>query len=261
MQHMMLPPHILVWRASARSGVAVFGSLVGVALAMPMLADHACAGIYTTSSATAFDAQTNPQQRYVETFANSAYVFNDVYPSPITLSGSGFAATAAVLPPSDGGDAGQFFFLGTESDKWLSTELSRAIQFSFSGTLPTAVGGMFFMTDYAGLSAGSLGPAMVLTVNGSSSFTLPAATNADTRFFGVYGDVPIRTLTIERDPSYTASDRFVTINDFTVTAAVPEPCCLAWQGLGALAGVCVLRQVTGIRQRMSNRGRRATSHP
>ena len=250
MKHMILPPWALVWRTAVRRG-AVCGALLGAAMAMFVLGDHARGGIQTTSSQATFYAQTNPQQRYVETFASTAYVLNDVYPSPIALSGAGFTASASVLPPSDGGDAGQFYFLGTESDKWLSTELARAIRFSFSGTLPTALGGMFFMTDFTGTPTGSLGPAMVLTVNGSTSFTLPAATNADTRFFGMYGDVPMSTLTIERDPSYAGSDRFVTINDFTMTAAVPEPCGLAWLGCGGVAVVGAFGQFAGRRQRVS----------
>ena len=253
-------PCVLVWIDSVRRGAAL-GALLAAAVIVAILGDHAHAGIQTTNSATTFDAQTNPQQRYVETFANSVYVLNDVYPSPIALSGAGFTASAAVLPPTDGGDAGQFYFLGTESDKWLSTELARAIQVNFSGTLPTAVGGIFFMTDLAGASTGPLGPSMLLTVNGSTSFTLPAATNADTRFFGMYGDVPIRTLTIERDPTYLSSDRFVTVNDLTVTVAVPEPCCLAWLGLGGMASVGAVIEVAGLRRTAKGRRRFLGSRP
>ena len=69
-------------------------------------------------------------------------------PSPMDLSGGGYTISAATTKSN-------FYNTGSGLDVWLSTnENATGIIFTFSGTLPTAVGGNFFLANGAGNPTG-----------------------------------------------------------------------------------------------------------
>ena len=145
-------------------------------------------------------------------------------PSPMDLSGGGYTISAATTKSN-------FYNTGSGLDVWLSTnENATGIIFTFSGTLPTAVGGNFFLANGAGNPTG--GP---ITVELSDSTQINLASTSSTSFAGFTSDVGITSLTVltPNAPDYA------TVNDLIVGSVVPEPSSLALAGCG-IAGALVM---------------------
>lgn len=184
----------------------------------------AIAGTITYTSQSSFTAAIDSGY-FTQTFNSIGFGSK---PSPMDLSGGGYTISAATTKST-------FYNTGSGLDVWLSTnESATGIIFTFSGTLPTAVGGNFFLSNSAGNPTG--GP---ITVELSDSTQINLASTSSTSFAGFTSDVGITSLTVltPNAPDYA------TVNDLIVgqgaTSAVPEPSSLALAGCG-IAGALVM---------------------
>ena len=145
-------------------------------------------------------------------------------PTPMNLSGGGYTISAATTKNT-------FYNTGSGLDVWLSTnENATGIIFTFSGTLPTAVGGNFFLSNSAGNPTG--GP---ITVELSDSTQINLTSTSSSSFAGFTSNVGITSLTVlTPDAPY-----YATVNDLIVGSAVPEPSSLALASCG-MAGALVM---------------------
>jgi hypothetical protein len=130
------------------------------------------------------------------------------YASPLDVSVSGYSISASAI----GG-----LFVGTPH--LFSTNSPGSLTFTFTGTLPTAVGGLFLITD---ASFNALSSALTVSLNDGTFMSLPAPTggalNLTGAFAGFTSNVGISSLTV------------------TAGAAVPE---IDPNGLSAVLGLIV----------------------
>lgn len=97
------------------------------------------------------------------------------------------------------------------------------IQIDFSGTLPMAVGGIFWATNIRGIAVS--GENVTLTLASGGTFTYTDGSNWPA-FTGFISDSPIASMSIH------AAD-YATMDNFTV-GTVPEPATICLLGLGVL---------------------------
>ena len=136
--------------------------------------------------------------------------------------------------------AGGFFNIGTAADVWVSTNaVSASIDFTISGGGPTAIGGFFFVTGFAGAP---ISGTISASINGGL-FTQSVTTGSATNFFGWVSTDGTQISSLSVVPSTS----FATANDLILgqanVSAVPEPTSLAVFGIGAVvAGVGAARR-------------------
>ena len=136
--------------------------------------------------------------------------------------------------------AGGFFNIGTAADVWVSTNaVSASIDFTISGGGPTAIGGFFFVTGFAGAP---ISGTISASINGGL-FTQSVTTGSATNFFGWVSTDGTQISSLSVVPSTS----FATANDLILgqanVSAVPEPTSLALFGIGAVvAGVGAARR-------------------
>ncbi|MFL6675326.1 MAG: PEP-CTERM sorting domain-containing protein [Massilia sp.] len=135
------------------------------------------------------------------------------YGATLERSAGAYTYTSSTTPSSF------LFGAGTDADHWLSTDkLSDAITFSnFSGGV-NALGGNFFGSNaFGGFSPGAT---MVLTASDGSSVTYRlAGANLDS-FVGFVSSAALTSVRLGNDGSTSI---WVTANNLTLAAAVPEP--------------------------------------
>lgn len=114
------------------------------------------------------------------------------------------------------------------------------LTFTFTGTLPTAVGGLFFVTD---INFNALSSTLKVSLGDGTFINLPAPTggglNTTGAFAGFTSDVGITSLTVGAPFSSAQGTGYATVNSLYVgtggpTAAVPEPSSIALLGFGAV---------------------------
>jgi hypothetical protein len=153
------------------------------------------------------------------------------FPSPTTRTAGSYSYRA-------GTSGGDFFMIGTQSDRWLSTDNSADLVFDDFSPTVRGVGGFFFPTNYDGdVIDGSL----VLTAVGAGGTTTVTLTNTGaTSFWGVVSSGAITSLTVA--PVIAGDGVWSTVNDLRLGAAVapvnvvPEPSTYALFATG-VAGV------------------------
>ena len=136
--------------------------------------------------------------------------------------------------------AGGFFNIGTAADVRVSNNaVSASIDFTISGGGPTAIGGFFFVTGFAGAP---ISGTISASINGGL-FTQSVTTGSATNFFGWVSTDGTQISSLSVVPSTS----FATANDLILgqanVSAVPEPTSLALFGIGAVvAGVGAARR-------------------
>ena len=129
----------------------------------------------------------------------------------------------------------------------MSTNSGEALlTFTFTGTLPTAVGGLFFTSD---ASFNAVSSALSVSLNDGTFINLPAPTggglNMTGAFAGFTSDVGITSLKVGGPFSSLPGTGFATVNSLYVgtgpTAAVPEPSSALMSVVGLL-GLVVYRK-------------------
>ena len=114
------------------------------------------------------------------------------------------------------------------------------LTFTFTGTLPTAVGGLFFVTD---VNFGALSSTLTVSLNDGTFINLPApsALNLTGAFAGFTSDVGITSLTVGGPFSSPSGTGFATVNSLYVgtgrSATVPEPSSFALISVIGLLGL------------------------
>ena len=111
---------------------------------------------------------------------------NGFYPSPLDVSFSGHSISASAT--------GGLFVDG--SGGLFSTNNPVPLTFTFTGTLPTAVGGLFFITDSNFIAASST---LTVSLNDGTFFInlpAPSALSLTGAFAGFTSDVGITSLTV-----------------------------------------------------------------
>ena len=186
----------------------------------------ATAAVITYTDQTVFNAAVTGQ---VEQDFNS---FNGFYPNGLVVPVSGYTISASA--------PGELY----ASPGLMSTNSADApLTFTFTGTLPTAVGGLFLVTD---ASFNALSSTLKVSLGDGTFINLPAPTggglNTTGAFAGFTSDVGITSLTVG-GPFFgqPPGTNFVTVNSLYVgtgsTAAVPEPSSFALISVIGLLGL------------------------
>lgn len=196
-----------------------------LSLALASLASEVSAVVITFTDRTAFLSAVAPGY-FEDDFSD---VTNGGITGAVSLrSGNGFAVSYSA--PS----YGLYSVTGGMSTN-VSTDNLIAL---FTGDLVYAAGGYFYLSDIAGEYQSFPG-------NGVSAFAdngvdpvsmLVASENSPTNFFGWVSSEPLLTITM--NSGGTSPDRWNTIGDFIVGAAVPE---VGPAGMGSVLGL-----VTGV---------------
>ena len=186
----------------------------------------ATAAVITYTDQTVFNAAVTGQ---VEQDFNS---FNGFYPNGLVVPVSGYTISASA--------PGELY----ASPGLMSTNSADApLTFTFTGTLPTAVGGLFLVTD---ASFNALSSTLKVSLGDGTFINLPAPTggglNTTGAFAGFTSDVGITSLTVG-GPFFgqPPGTNFVTVNSLYVgtgsTASVPEPSSFALISVIGLLGL------------------------
>ncbi len=189
----------------------------------------ATAAVITYTDQTAFNAAVTGQG--AEDFA----AYTGFYANPLVFAVPGYPNISASAPGSLYADPG---LMSTNS-------ADKALTFTFTGTLPTAVGGLFFISD---LSFNALSSTLMVSLNDGTFIDLPAPTslNLNGAFAGFTSDVGITSLTVG-GPFFgpTIGTGFATVNSLFVgtgpSASVPEPSSALMSVVGLL-GLVVYRK-------------------
>ena len=179
----------------------------------------ATAAVITYTDQTVFNAAVTGQ---VEQDFNS---FNGFYLNGLVVPVSGYTISASA--------PGELY----ASPGLMSTNSADApLTFTFTGTLPTAVGGLFLVTD---ASFNALSSTLEVSLGDGTFINLPASAGA---FAGFTSDVGITSLTVG-GPFFgqPPGTNFVTVNSLYVgtgsTASVPEPSSFALISVIGLLGL------------------------
>ena len=184
----------------------------------------ATAAVITYTDQSVFNAAVTGQVE--QDFAS----FNGFYYNGLNVSVPGYSISASA--------PGALF----AAPGLISTNIAdEPLTFTFTGTLPTAVGGLFFVTD---LNFGALSSTLTVSLNDGTFINLPAPTggglNLTGAFAGFTSDVGITSLTVGGAFSSTV-DPFATVNSLYVgtgrSATVPEPSSFALMSVIGLLGL------------------------
>lgn len=183
----------------------------------------ATAAVITYTDQSAFNAAVTGQA------ARDFSSFNGFYNSPLDVSFSGHSISASALGGLYAGNSGGL----------LSTNSADApLTFTFTGTLPTAVGGLFLVTD---LNFAALSSTLTVSLNDGTFINLPApsALNLTGAFAGFNSDVGISSLTV--GGPFSLPNAYSTVTSLYVgtgpTATVPEPSSFALISVIGLLGL------------------------
>ena len=163
-------------------------------------------------------------------------LFNGFYSSPLDVPVSGHTISASAT-------GGLFVTAGL-----FSTNNPVDLIFTFTGTLPTAVGGLFFMTDS---NFNAVSYAITVSLSDGTFINLPAPTtpNLTGAFAGFTSDVGINSFKLMNPNPPTTQNVYATVTALFVgtgpAASVPET------GSSALLGVIGLLGLVVYRKRMS----------
>ena len=164
---------------------------------------------------------------------------NSFYANPLDVSFSGYTISASA------NGIGPGLFVGNPGGLFSTNTPNEPLTFTFTGTLPTAVGGLFFTTD---VNFNALSSTLTVSLNDGTFINLPApsALNLTGAFAGFTSDVGITSLTVG-GPFFgpTIGTGFATVNSLFVgtgpSASVPEPSSALMSVVGLL-GLVVYRK-------------------
>ena len=188
-------------------------SLVAIAAASHLAGQQVSAGTVTYTDQATFQAALQPGY-FSESFGSVALGAS----SPQDVSGGGYTISAST------GNGSQFWNAG--GGIWLSTDsVGVSMVLTFSGNVPTAVGGTFFGSNINGQANGQ---GVTVTLNGGTTTHLTSTTS--TSFAGFISDVGITSLTITPDNPGT---NLCAVGELIVDLG-SEPSSLVLLGLGRL---------------------------
>ena len=191
-------------------------SFLAIAAAYHLAGQQVSAGTVTYTDQATFQAALQPGY-FSESFGSVALGAS----SPQDVSGGGYTISAST------GNGSQFWNAG--GGIWLSTDsVGVSMVLTFSGNVPTAVGGTFFDSDLSGNANGQW-----VTVQLNDGTTTHLSSTTSTSFAGFISDVGITSLTVTPDnPGFS---NWGTIGELIVGApTVPEPSSLAVLGVGGV---------------------------
>ena len=154
---------------------------------------------------------------------------NSFYANPLDVSFSGYTISASAT--------GGLFVDGLGG--LFSTNNPVPLTFTFTGTLPTAVGGLFFTTD---VNFNALSSTLTVSLNDGTFINLPApsALNLTGAFAGFTSDVGITSLVV--GGPFSTSPAYATVTSLYVAPGpVPEPSTALMSVVGLL-GLVVYRK-------------------
>jgi hypothetical protein len=162
--------------------------------------------------------------------------FDDLLPGvgvegPLARSAGGYDYTASTGP-----DSPLLYGAGSAADAWLSTNIATDVLVlsDFSAGV-SAAGGFFFGSDIGGnfLRRGAI---TVTAFDGTSSATRTVNFALESNFIGFVSDAPLVSLTVSTSYRSSRSPVWLTVDDLTLAAPVPEPQTYAMflAGLGIL---------------------------
>ncbi len=209
-------------------------SLLSLGLARVFTGLLAIAATSATATPMTFTDQTAFNAAVTGQVSQDFDSFGGFYNNGLDVPMSGYTISASA---TDG--------LYAETGLFSTFNADRALTFTFTGTLPTAVGGLFFVTD---LDFAALSSTLTVLLNDGTFINLPAPTggglNLTGAFAGFTSDLGITSLTVG-GPFSSELIEFATVNSLYVgtagSATVPEPSALALVGL-ALAGLALSRR-------------------
>jgi hypothetical protein len=201
------------------------------ALSAPLVAIAMLAGssvsaradiIYTNQAS--FLANVQPGF-YLETFDTEGFPNFGSIPTPTVFSQNGFTYSANT--PGPNGLFTLFEPPGGPSIALSTTDPDVPIVISFTSGNVTAVGGTFFLADTTG---NIINGNVTVTLDDGTSVTL--ANQDVSSFLGITTSSPISSLTFDVSNGPQPGNEFVTMDNFYVGSAVPEPSTLALAGVG-----------------------------
>ena len=161
---------------------------------------------------------------------------NSFYANPLDVSFSGYTISASA------NGIGPGLFVGNPGGLFSTNPVNVPLTFTFTGTLPTAVGGLFFTTDF---NFNALSSTLTVSLNDGTFINLPApsALNLTGAFAGFTSDVGITSLVV--GGPFSTSLAFATVTSLYVasgpSATVPEPSTALMSVVGLL-GLVVYRK-------------------